>query len=80
MSIISGSAKDPSKAKYQFLINESESIGLKYYNDFQGFAKYSNDMDDTYENTEETIQIKQRKILIVFGDMIAHILSNIIGA
>ena len=32
--------------------------------------EYSNDMDDIYKNN------KERKILIVFDDMIADILSN----
>ena len=30
-------AKDPCEAKYQFLINKSESTGLKHFNDFKAF-------------------------------------------
>ena len=33
-------------------------------------------MDDIYENIEEYNQNKKRKILIVFGHIIANILSN----
>ena len=33
-------------------------------------------MDDIYKNVEENNPNKKRKILIVFGDMIADILSN----
>ena len=33
-------AKDPYKAKYQFLINERESTGLKHLNDPKAFTKY----------------------------------------
>ena len=33
-------------------------------------------MDDIYENIEEYNQNKQRKILIIFDDMNADILSN----
>ena len=33
-------------------------------------------MDDIYENIEESNQNKQRKILIIFDDMIADMLSN----
>ena len=37
-------AKDPYKAKYQFLINKRKSIGLKHFNDPKAFIEYSNDM------------------------------------
>ena len=37
---------------------------------------YSNDMDDICKNIEEYNPNKQRKILIVFDDMIADMLSN----
>ena len=33
-------------------------------------------MDDFFENIEEYNPNKNRKILIVFDDMIAHMLSN----
>ena len=33
-------------------------------------------MDDIYENNEECNPKKKRKILIVFNDMIANMLSN----
>ena len=42
-------AKDPYKAKYQFLINKRESIDLEHFNDSKTFTKYSNDMDDIYK-------------------------------
>ena len=68
-------AKDPYEAKYQFLINKRESIGLKHFNDPKAFIKYSNDMQDVYKNIEEyNIGIK-RKIL-VFDDMIAVMNNN----
>ena len=38
--------KDPSEAKYHFLINKAESTGLKHFNGFKAFIKYSNDMHD----------------------------------
>ena len=68
--------KDPYKAKYQFLINKQESTGLKYFNDSKAFIEYSNDMADIYKNIEEYNSNKKRKILIVFDDMIADMLSN----
>ena len=69
-------AKDPYEAKYQLLINKRESTGLKYLNDSKAFIEYSNDMDDIYKNIEEYNPSKKRKILIVFDDMIADMLSN----
>ena len=69
-------AKDPYEAKYQLIINKRESTGLKYLNDSKGFTEYSSDMDDIYKNIEEYNPNKKWKILIVFVDMIADMLSN----
>ena len=62
-------AKNPHEAKYQFLINKRESTGLKYFNDSKVFIDYSNDIEEYNPN-------KKRKILTIFGDMIAVMLSN----
>ena len=43
-------ASDPYEAKYQFLINKRESIGLKHFNDSKAFTEYSNNMLDIYKN------------------------------
>ena len=69
-------ATDPYEAKYQFLINKRESTGLKPFNDSRAFTEYSNDMDDIHKNIEEYNANKKRKILIVFEDMIADMISN----
>ena len=69
-------AKDPYEAKYQFSINKRESTGLKHLNDSKVFIEYSSDMDDIYKSIEEYNPNKKRKILIVFDDMIADMLSN----
>ena len=69
-------AKDPYEVKYQLLINQRESTGLKYVNDSKAFIKYSNDMDDVYKNIEDYNPIKKRILLIVFDDMIANMLSD----
>ena len=45
--------KDPSGAKYQFLINKRESTGLKNFNDSKAIIENSNYMDDIYNNIEE---------------------------
>ena len=64
------------KAKYQLLINKRENTGLKYFNDLKAFIEYSSDMDDIYKNIEEYKPNKKRKILIVFPNIIADMLSN----
>ena len=68
--------KDPSEAKYQFLINKRQNIGLKQFNDPKAFIEYSNDIQDVYKNIEEYNIGKNRKILIVFDDMIAYMINN----
>ena len=69
-------SKDPYEALYQFLINKWESTGLKHFNDSKAFIEYSNDMDNIYKNIEEYNPNKKHKILIVFHDMIADMLTN----
>ena len=64
------------KKKYQFLIKERESTGLKHFNDPKAFIEYSNDMQDVYKNIDEYNVDKERKILIVFDDMIADMINN----
>ena len=46
-------AKDPYEAKYQYLINIREGVGLKHFNDPEAFVKYSNDMGNVYKNIDE---------------------------
>ena len=69
-------AKDPYESKYQLLNNEREGAGLKRFNDPKAFIEYSNDMQDVYINIEEYNTDKERKILIVFDDMIADKIHN----
>ena len=44
--------------------------------DSKAFIEYSNDKDDIYKNIEKYNLNKKRKILIVFDDIIADMLSN----
>ena len=69
-------AKDPNKAKCQYLINEREKAGLDYFKDPRAFMEYSNDTQDVYKNTEDYNPNKKRKILIVFDDMISDMINN----
>ena len=45
-------------------------------NDSKAFIEYLNDTDDFYKKIEECNPNKVHKILIVFDDMIADMLSN----
>ena len=45
--------KDPYEAKYQYLINKSESTGLKHFDNSKAFIEYSNNMVDIYKNIED---------------------------
>ena len=69
-------AKDPCEAKYQYLINKREKKGLDHYDDPKAFMEYSNDMQDVYKNIEDYNPKKNRKVLIVFDDMIADMINN----
>ena len=69
-------AKDPYEAKYQYLINKSEKVGLNHYNDPKAFMEYSNDMQYLYKNIEEYNPGKKCKVLIVFDDIIADMINN----
>ena len=69
-------AKDPYEAKYHFLINKRESMGLNHFNNPKAFTEYSNNMQDVYKNIDEYSADKECKILIVFDDMIADLINN----
>ena len=69
-------AKDPYEKKYQYLINKCEKVGLDHFNDPKAFMEYSNDMQDVYKNIEDYNPGKNRKVLIVFDDMIADMINN----
>ena len=69
-------AKDLSKPKYEFLIKKRKNAGTKHLSDPNAFIECSNTMDDVYENIDNYNLSRKRKILIVFGDIIAGIMSN----
>ena len=69
-------AKDLSKSKYEHLIKTRENAGIKHLNDSKAFIDCSNTMDDVYENIDDYNLNRKRKILIVFNDMIADIMTN----
>ena len=69
-------AKDPYDAKYQYLINKCEKVGLDHFKDPKAFIEYSNDMQDVYKNIEDYNPGKKHKMQIVFDDMIADMINN----
>ena len=69
-------AKDPYEAKYQYLINKKEGVGISQFNDPKPFIEYSNDMRGVYKNIDEYNPDKENKILIVFDAMIADMIHN----
>ena len=67
--------KDPYEAKYQYLINTREGVGINHFKDFKAFIEYSNDMHDVYKNINHYNPDKENKILIAF-DMTADMIQN----
>ena len=68
--------KDLSEPKYQFLIKKQEDAEIKHLNDPNTFIECSNKMDDVYENIDDYNPNRKGKILIVFDDIIADIVTN----
>ena len=64
------------ESKYEYLIRNCETAGIKHLNDSKAFIEFSNTMNDVYENIDNYNPKKKKKILIVFDDMIADIMAN----
>ena len=58
------------------MINKIEGVGINHFKDSKAFIEYSNDMRNVYKNIDEYNMDKERKILIVFDDMIADMIHN----
>ena len=56
--------KDPYEAKQQFSINKPEKVHLRNFDDPKAFIKYSNNLDNIYENNAAWNPNKKRKIWI----------------
>ena len=69
-------AKDLSEPKYQLLIKKCEDAGIKNLDDPSSFPEYPKTMDDVYNNIDDYNSKRKRKILIVFDNMIADIVTN----
>ena len=68
--------KDLSEPKYEYLIKNGENAGIKHLNHSKAFIECSNTIDDVYESIDNYNPSRKRKILIVFDDMIADIMTN----
>ena len=68
--------KELEEPKYRLLIEKREKAGVKHLNDSAAFIECSNTMDDIYDNIEDYSKKRKRKVLIVFDDMISHVMSN----
>ena len=69
-------AKDLTEPKYEFLINNRKNAGIKHFNDSTAFIEHSNDMDDVFTKIDNYNKKRKRKVLIVFNNMIADIMSS----
>ena len=69
-------ARHLSETKYEYLIKKREDVGIKHVNNSNAFTECSNNMDDVCENIDDCNLSSRRKILIVFDDMIADIMTN----
>ena len=67
-------AKDLEETKYKLLIEKREEAGINFNNDPNTFIKHSNSMDNILSNIEDYNKNRKRKILIIFDDMISHVM------
>ena len=69
-------AKDIHEPKYEYLINKREQAGIKNLNDPHAFIEYSDDMSDVLDDINNYNKNRDKKVLIVFNDLIADIEYN----
>ena len=58
------------------MINKREQAGIKHLNDPHAFIEYSNDLDDVLDDINNYNKNRDKKVLMVFDDMIADIMSS----
>ena len=69
-------AKDLEEPKYQFLIDKREKAGINFNSDPNAFIEHSDSMDDILSSIEDYSKKRKRKVLIIFDDMISHVMSD----
>ena len=68
--------KDTDEEKCQYLINKREQARIKKLNDPHAFIEYSSDMNDVLEDINNYNKKRDKKVLIIFDDMIADIMRS----
>ena len=58
------------------LINKRQQAGTKNLNNPHAFIEYSNDMNDVLEDINNYNKNRDKKVLIIFDDMIADIMRS----
>ena len=69
-------AKDLEEPKHKLLTDRREKTGINFNNDCTAFIEYSNSMDDIFSQIEDYNKKRNRKVLIIFDDMISHVMSD----
>ena len=69
-------AKDIHEPRYEYLIDKREQAGIKNLDDPKAFIEYLDDMDDALDDINNYNKNRDKKVLIVFDDMIADIEYN----
>ena len=69
-------ARDLNGPEYEILIKKCKDAGIKHLNDPNAFIECSNTMNDVYENINDYNPSRKRKILLIFDDTIADIMTN----
>ena len=61
---------------YEFLIKKRKDVRTNHFDDPNAFIECSSTMEDVQQNIDDYNPDGKRKILIVFDDIIADIMSN----
>ena len=69
-------AKDTDEKKYHYLISKREQAGIKNLNYPNAFIEYSNDMNDVLDDINNYNENGDKKVLIIFDDMIADFMRS----
>ena len=69
-------AKDLHEPKYEYLINKREQVGIKNLNDPHAFKEYPDYMNDVLDDINNYNKNRDKKVVIVFDDIIADIEYN----
>ena len=67
--------RDLSEPNYQFLIKKREDAGIKNINNPNSYIVCSNTKDDVYKDVDNYNSKRDKKVLIVFDDIIADIMG-----